>query len=266
MGLTSFRVDALLERFLRKTGASLEFVSMFDDIPEVECFVKDLEGRRLRVSRGIWKRLGFSCASEMIGKKDHDLFPPYIADQYVKSDQEVISSKEPVVGQLEIWMNEQGVLDWFVVSKYPVFGRDGSVVGIMGTLRTAPSGRRAFAPSSVLGRVMEYVRANFRAPLPLRTLAEIAELSERQLRRRFREDFGMGLAEFVVKTRIQIASDRLLRGDDSLAKIAVDVGFCDQSAFTKAFRSQQGLTPSAYRRRYAGARREHARSEKVRTM
>jgi AraC-like DNA-binding protein len=252
MSLSTSKSDAVLERFVKKTGASLEFVSLFDDIPDVECFVKDIEGRRVRVSRGIWRRLGFSSASEMIGKKDHDLFPPYIADQYVKSDQLVIGSQKPVVGQLEIWVNEQGLLDWFVVSKYPVFGRDGSVIGIMGTLRTAPGGRKTFAPSSVLGRVMEHVRENFHTTLTLSGLAEVAGLSERQLRRRFCEDFGMGLAEFVVKTRIQIASDRLLRGSDSISKIALDVGFCDQSAFTKAFRSQQGLTPREYRRRYAG--------------
>lgn len=242
--------EKLLQCFLAAQAASLDFVSLFDELSGVECFVKDLEGRRLRVSQGIWKRLGFASAAEMIGKKDHDLFTPYIADQYTRSDREVIRSGRPLIGQLEIWVNEQGTLDWFVVSKYPVFGRDGGVIGIMGTLRTAPRGRGAFSPSSVLGKVMDFVQSNFHRALSVSELAKVAALSQRQLRRRFVKDFGMGLAEFIVKTRVQIGADLLLRSSDTVSKIALDVGFCDQSAFTRAFRKQLGVPPGEYRRCY----------------
>jgi AraC-like DNA-binding protein len=252
MGALRHSQEKLLHCFLEAQAASLDFVSLFDEVAGVECFVKDLEGRRLSVSQGIWKRLGFASAREMIGKKDHDLFTPYLADQYTRSDREVISSGCPLVGQLEIWVNEHGVLDWFVVSKYPVFGKDGKVIGIMGTLRTAPRGRGEFAPGSILGRVMEFVREHFHRALSVGELAKVAGLSQRQLRRRFVQDFGVGVAEFVIKTRVQIASDRLFRGGESLSKIALDVGFCDQSAFTRAFRRHLGVTPGEYRRRYLG--------------
>jgi len=242
-----------LERFLQAEPCALGFVSLFDDLPDVECFVKDLEGRRLRVSEGVWKRLGFRSAAEMVGKKDHELFPPDVADQYVRSDRQVLETGLPVVGQLEIWVNEQGVLDWFVVSKYPVLSRDGRVVGIMGTLRTAPRGQRAFTPGSALGKVMEHVREHFRRAISAAELAAVSGLSERQLRRRFAREIGMGLAEFILKTRIQVASDQLARTQLPLSQIALDVGFCDQSAFCRAFRLQLGVTPGAYRRRYAGA-------------
>jgi AraC-like DNA-binding protein len=40
----------------------------------------------------------------------------------------------------------------------------------------------------------------------------------------------------------------LLRGTDrSVAEIAMDCGFYDHSAFTRAFRSATDLTPSQYR-------------------
>ncbi len=226
---------------------------MFDDIPDVECFVKDLEGRRIGVSEGVWRRLGFGSAGEMVGKKDHDLFPPYVADQYVRSDRQVLETGLPVVGQLEIWVNEQGVLDWFVVSKYPVRSTTGRIVGIMGTLRNAPRSQRAFTPGSVLGKVMEYVREHFRRGISVAELGAVSGLSERQLRRRFAQEVGMGLAEFIIKTRIQIASDQLVRTQNAISQIALDVGFCDQSAFCRAFRQQLGVSPGAYRRRYSGA-------------
>lgn len=81
-------------------------------------------------------------------------------------------------------------------------------------------------------------------------LARVAGLSERQLRRRFLEEFGMGIAEFVIKLRTHAAADALLKSDKSLADIAQETGFCDQSAFTRAFRVQMGMTPRAYRLRY----------------
>lgn len=225
---------------------------MFNDLSGIECFVKDTAGRRLRVSDGIWKRLGFGSEREMVGKKDHDLFPASIADQYQRSDQRVISSGLPLVDELEVWITEQGVLDWFLVCKYPVFGPGGEVIGVMGTIRLAHLQRGTFASLSSLGAVMDHVREHFGRSLSLRELAGVAGLSERQLRRRFTQELGVGVAAFVVKTRIQVAASRLLKSRDSVSKIAAEVGFCDQSAFTKAFRSALGFTPREYRRLYAG--------------
>jgi transcriptional regulator GlxA family with amidase domain len=134
-----------------------------------------------------------------------------------------------------------------------MFGTRGEVIGVMGTLRLAEVKQEPSETSPRLGKVLDYVRANFENPLSVRELADVAGVSERQLRRRFMRDLGIGVAAFVVKTRIQVASSRLVRGNDALSKIALDVGFCDQCAFTKAFRKALGLTPGEYRRRYTDA-------------
>jgi AraC-like DNA-binding protein len=57
--------------------------------------------------------------------------------------------------------------------------------------------------------------------------------------------------EFLVKTRIQAASETLLKSDLSIAQIANDYGFCDQSAFTQLFRKHMGMTPRRFRVQYA---------------
>jgi AraC family chemosensory pili system transcriptional regulator ChpD len=46
-----------------------------------------------------------------------------------------------------------------------------------------------------------------------------------------------------------IEARRRLRGAESLAAIALDLGFADQAHFTRAFRKVSGLTPGAYRKR-----------------
>jgi AraC-like DNA-binding protein len=226
---------------------------VFDDLPGIEFFAKDTTGRRLYVSPGIWRRLGFSSAQPMLGKHDRDLFPPYLADQYIRSDAQLLASGQPIRGQLEVWVNEQGLPDWFIVTKYPVRGRDGSLIGIIGTLREAPQARRSADGGSPLAKVIEHIRHHFRRPIAIPELTRVAALSERHLRRRFAEELGVGITEFILKTRIHAASSELLHTHQSIANIALGVGFCDQSAFTRAFRERMGITPREYQRRYLGS-------------
>ncbi len=80
-------------------------------------------------------------------------------------------------------------------------------------------------------------------------LAKRSGMSVRQFNRRFREVFGTNPRTFLIKTRVQAACEVLRRSDQPIAEIALDFGFCDQSAFTQHFRRHMGLTPAAYRRR-----------------
>ena len=60
----------------------------------------------------------------------------------------------------------------------------------------------------------------------------------------------MSTQEFIVRTRVQAASDALLLTDKSLADIALAHGFCDQSAFCRRFSEHTGETPLKYRQRH----------------
>ena len=56
--------------------------------------------------------------------------------------------------------------------------------------------------------------------------------------------------QYVLRVRINAASEALTTSDRTIAEIAVACGFYDQSYFTKQFRRQFGHTPTAYRERY----------------
>jgi AraC-like DNA-binding protein len=49
----------------------------------------------------------------------------------------------------------------------------------------------------------------------------------------------------------QGAIDALLRTDHPISAIALEFGFCDQSAFTRQFGSYTGTTPAAFRRQHS---------------
>ena len=70
-----------------------------------------------------------------------------------------------------------------------------------------------------------------------------------QFERVFKRHFNTTPQQYVIKRRIYDACERL-RGKDQLADIAVDLGFYDQSSFTRQFRKHMGITPLQYRKRY----------------
>ena len=234
--------------FFQRMGDSEQFRRLFEHLPNIYFFVKDEQGRMVCASLPIVKRLGYEHEIEIIGTTDFDHFPQHIAENFQQDDQTVLQTGQPIINRLEIWYDEQRMLDWFLTNKLPVFDSDEKVIGVMGTVRSYAGQRQSSIPYSQIDDVVEYIRANLRSRLVVADLAEIANLSPRQLHRRFREVFGMNVQEFLGRTRIQAACDALLHTTQSIAQIAAEFGYCDQSAFTQQFRKHLGTTPHQFRR------------------
>ena len=82
----------------------------------------------------------------------------------------------------------------------------------------------------------------------LRALAASAGVHPTHLARTFRRFHGRSLGDYVTGLRIQRACRALGESDDTLAAIASETGFTDQSHFTRSFRDAVGTTPARYRR------------------
>lgn len=80
-----------------------------------------------------------------------------------------------------------------------------------------------------------------------------AGLSPRQFTRRFKQTFGVPPAAYVEMLRLDEARLRLATGQDGLARIAHAVGFRSDDVFRRAFERRFGITPGAYRSRFAPA-------------
>jgi AraC family transcriptional regulator len=79
-------------------------------------------------------------------------------------------------------------------------------------------------------------------------LADLCNLSPRQLTRAFRNSTGCSIGTFVVQNRIDHAR-RLLRTDQNVKSIAHALGFNSPSHFYVAFHRLTGETPRHYRQR-----------------
>jgi AraC family transcriptional regulator len=105
-----------------------------------------------------------------------------------------------------------------------------------------------------LQRAREYVHAHFSENLTLARVARAAGVHPVYLGQIFRRQFGETLGEYLNRIRVRAAAGLLANSDVPLSSIAVDLGFYDQSHFTRVFRQVTGATPGTFRGEYAPSR------------
>jgi transcriptional regulator GlxA family with amidase domain len=94
----------------------------------------------------------------------------------------------------------------------------------------------------------EQIHTGLRARPSLSGLAESVGVHPVTLARAFRQAFGCTVGEYVRNLRIEHAAQQLAQTERSLAEIALEAGFSDQSHFSNLFRRHTGLSPFKYRR------------------
>lgn len=113
----------------------------------------------------------------------------------------------------------------------------------------------AGAPAPAAGRTEQavldaasYIEAHFDRPHALHDLAARVKLSPAHLSRHFSRRMGMGIVQFLHRTRAEEAC-RLLRCTTLAVKqVAAIVGYDEIAYFSRCFRAQVGQSPAAYRR------------------
>jgi transcriptional regulator GlxA family with amidase domain len=113
----------------------------------------------------------------------------------------------------------------------------------------SPSAVGRVAGSHVLRRLTDHVRANPQLPHTVRSMATYANVSERQLTRRFRDELDTTPATYVADLRFAIACDRL-RARSSVAEAAEAAGFASGEMMRRSFVARLGLSPRAYRNEF----------------
>ncbi len=102
-----------------------------------------------------------------------------------------------------------------------------------------------------LRRALEFIRENLGNDLPLVSISKASGLSPFHFARRFRQSTGLAPHQFLIHQRVDRARHLLVHSSATLAEIAHQCGFCDQSHLTNHFRRIVGVTPRRYRDRVA---------------
>lgn len=99
-------------------------------------------------------------------------------------------------------------------------------------------------------KMFEYINRNFTNKITAKEVARIGGLSLSRALHLFKEETGLSLSKYLKKLRIDYGKYLLLNTDISMADLAVEVGFFDQSHFTKTFKKFEKMTPSDFRNKY----------------
>jgi transcriptional regulator GlxA family with amidase domain len=107
---------------------------------------------------------------------------------------------------------------------------------------------------AVIGKCQEWIAKHFEVSAPVASMVRISGLPERTFKRRFQAATGSAPLAYVHLLRLEAAKERLETGDESIERIALDIGYEDAAFFARMFRRAVHLTPAQYRRRFAALR------------
>lgn len=96
--------------------------------------------------------------------------------------------------------------------------------------------------------IKQYIEEHYADPnLNVGSVAGAFGLSLSYLSFYFKDQMSEGLAEYIVKYRVERAKELLRTTDDTVAVIAEKVGFCSSNVFIRAFKKVASVTPGQYK-------------------
>jgi AraC-like DNA-binding protein len=97
-------------------------------------------------------------------------------------------------------------------------------------------------------RALEYIEANLVSRMAIRDVADSVALSKAHFSRAFKQSLGSSPIAYVMARRIERAKLMMTSTRETLASIAQQCGFADQSHFNRYFRRLVGMSPGLWRR------------------
>ncbi|MCD4669246.1 MAG: helix-turn-helix domain-containing protein [Actinomycetia bacterium] len=105
-------------------------------------------------------------------------------------------------------------------------------------------------PHAVLAdAALKYMSENYQQNISRDDVAEAIGLSPSHFSRLVKKQLGRNFTELLNQIRVNRSAELLVRSDKPLAMIGMEVGFHDQSYFTKVFHRYMKRTPRQYRQR-----------------
>jgi AraC family transcriptional regulator len=98
-----------------------------------------------------------------------------------------------------------------------------------------------------LSQIVDYIQSHLDEDMSLRTLAALLDMSPHYFCHLFKRVMGLPPHQYVIQQRVERARLLLKRRDRTIADIALECGFGNQSHLTKQFKKLYGITPKKYR-------------------
>lgn len=109
-----------------------------------------------------------------------------------------------------------------------------------------------FQHANVLRQTVKYIRSHYAERVSLSDAARAVAMSPNYLSSVFSAAMGMSFTAYVQSVRVAKCKELLVGSRKSIADIASETGFSDQSYFSKVFTKATGMSPTHYRQKASG--------------
>lgn len=102
--------------------------------------------------------------------------------------------------------------------------------------------------SLCIATAIDFIHQNISQPLTIEAVSKAAALSPNSFSAKFRAEVGMPPSAYILKERLQIASNLLTYTNMSIPNICTQIGILDSNYFSRCFKREYGISPSMYRK------------------
>ena len=95
---------------------------------------------------------------------------------------------------------------------------------------------------------IKYIEKNYSQEIYITDVAEVLEFTQSHFCRLFKQATGKTFVQFLNYYRITMAKNLLLSSNKSITEIMIDCGFKSYSYFNRIFKSENGLSPTEYKK------------------
>ncbi len=99
---------------------------------------------------------------------------------------------------------------------------------------------------NIVTRAKMVVEENLNIPISLKNISKELNVSSSYLSRKFKQETGLTINEYILEQKMKISARRLRAGVDSIDEIARMVGYDTYSTFYRAFKKYHKLSPENY--------------------
>ena len=131
-----------------------------------------------------------------------------------------------------------------IETRAPLLIRDIHYLALAGT--AGESLRSLYAPGAVgqrIRRVIHWMRENFREPITIEQLSDVAGMSSTTLHRHFKAFTSLSPVQYQKRLRLYEAQQFLIRGDGDVNSAAYAVGYQSPQQFNRDYKKFFGITP-----------------------
>jgi len=105
----------------------------------------------------------------------------------------------------------------------------------------------------IIEKALRYIREHYNEPLTLKDVAREVNLSPFYFARLLKREMGITFLCYLTRVRMEEAKRLLPDPSNNILEVALEVGYNDQSYFTKVFKKHEGITPALYCQRFLPA-------------